>query len=474
MGNQNSSAETEYPSTEAGEQVAVDGKVASSSPSQSTSASSSPRQRRRIGGRRKKLELSQEQLYVACRRVENIIYEFRQRAGTELVCAQLHRTWDSHFDQILEAWDGLTLPARRCMVQNMREMVIKRARVLHRIVVVDKGARRHSHKEKERIVSKLMEKIVSELFDTDVLYTDQKLLKLLGSILETGGGSECPPLVVAEVYHSFDITEESMKRSQSTNHLQKSLSADGSKQRSLEDMRWLRRQESSACVVDLLSFLPRELEMESRKALTIKLVTEMRNAFLVHFAVLMFGELIDDYDSVVHKYEYGSESETECHTSETEWSDIEEDSEEANEEDSEEPNEDDIDEAEDEENDGDSLDSDSVGIVIGSVPPPMDEGLSRSQTTPASWPVGAPKDNTAAPLSSNGVEVVAQDISSPKLREDETKQSATKVPKRQQKQQQTQGVGGVVVGTGTGNAREAKLNLGKQSPGAAPVVVASR
>lgn len=338
-------------------------------------------------------ELSQEQLYLACRRVENVIYEFRQRAGTELVCAQLHRTWESHFDQIVIAWDGLTLPARRCMVQNMREKVIKRARALHRIVVKDKSRRRLPHKEKERIVSKLMEKICSELFDTDVLYNDHNLLSVLGNILECGGGSECPPLVVAEVYHSFDVTEESIKRSRSTNHVQNnsSLNKHGQTQRSVEDMRWLRRQESSACVVDLLSFLPQEMELEARKALTIKLVSEMRNAFLVHFAVLVFGELIDDYDSVVRKYEYGSESETECATSETDWSDSDVE-----------------DESEGVDEYVDSLDSDEgIGIVIeatSDVPEPRDVEFSgKSLTTPRSWTVGEQQYQQVA-LSDNGVD----------------------------------------------------------------------
>jgi hypothetical protein len=80
-----------------------------------------------------------------------------------------------------------------------------------------------------------------------------------------------------------------------------------------------RRNSGSRTIHTLLAFIPNSgMDPISRKELTVELLLEMRNAFLVHFAVLMVSELYDDQAVVKDKYESDMDTDVQSETDQEE------------------------------------------------------------------------------------------------------------------------------------------------------------
>ncbi len=80
-----------------------------------------------------------------------------------------------------------------------------------------------------------------------------------------------------------------------------------------------RRNSGSRTIHTLLAFIPHSgMDPISRKELTVELLLEMRNAFLVHFAVLMVSELYDDQIAVKDKYESDMDTDVQSETDQEE------------------------------------------------------------------------------------------------------------------------------------------------------------
>jgi hypothetical protein len=80
-----------------------------------------------------------------------------------------------------------------------------------------------------------------------------------------------------------------------------------------------RRNSGSRTIHTLLAFIPNSgMDPISRKELTVELLLEMRNAFLVHFAVLMVSELYDEQIAVKDKYESDMDTDVQSETDQEE------------------------------------------------------------------------------------------------------------------------------------------------------------
>jgi len=261
------------------------------------------------------------------------------RAGTEDVCRQIQSTWIDERERLVHTWHKLTDPAKRALIADIREKVVSRGRILYG-VIAPKGTSTH---KKYRVVRKLVEKTSSELFDTSIVYDDLALPLLLDDILKHGGGGEVIPIgLQMEVENAIGDTEEVEQLLQKAlntggNESTDSMNSHDSKENndrrsgSVNSMAANRsinsihsgfypsghstakmRPGPSRTIQDLTSSmvpfqgLPKPLHVE----LVLNLLVEFRNAFLVHFAILVFSELFDDQSKVQHKYEYTSDSET--------------------------------------------------------------------------------------------------------------------------------------------------------------------
>mmetsp|Transcript_16288 Transcript_16288/g.28857 ORF Transcript_16288/g.28857 Transcript_16288/m.28857 type:complete len:315 (+) Transcript_16288:309-1253(+) len=269
------------------------------------------------------------------------IATFRARAGTSDICATLLSSWQKEKSRIEETWSKMSDPARRAMIMNIRESVLLRAKILHNVV----EPRALRSQQKAKAVRKLMEKVAFELFDTNIVYDNVELPRLVEDILtKRGGGPQVPFGLGLEVSQTFDAqvrrfskmsVNNSLDAAESTSTSSKGSDEENSSQMvnarsasslqgyfSTDMSKTARHNNGSRTIEKLLSFIPEAgLDPATRKQLTLELLLEMRNAFLVHFAILVFSELFDDKDAVLHKYEYDSDSDTDVGFSDT---DIEE------------------------------------------------------------------------------------------------------------------------------------------------------
>lgn len=405
--------------------------------------------------------LSKKEAELEIARVRSRIREFKRRAGTEELSADLYESWQREKERVVKTWLQLSDPGRRALIMNAREKVVSRARMLHSVV----APQNISAYNKNKIVRKLMEKCCHELFDINVVYDEKALPLLVEDVLSKhGGGNEIPVGLLMEVNNTFDIecyryaaisessntgsaiwnevgnmlgfrSESDEQRSPSSpqnynsnmktttmmspssprgeafsssepesesnedvtapentassempsllkvkvsnsssdnlyststsraNKFAKSPSSansSGSEEDRDDDLsktteqkvieihdahgnpsnvlvdsqsvnslqgyysrnakKNARRKSSSKSIRNILSFVSEGLDIETRRKLTIETLLALRSAFLVHFAILVFSELFDDTDRVIHKYEY-SDSDTDVADSAT---DIEE------------------------------------------------------------------------------------------------------------------------------------------------------
>ncbi len=303
-------------------------------------------------------------------RVRKKIQAFRAHAGTHDVCSQLLGSWESEGDRIRETWKKLSDPARRALIMNARERVINRARMLYSLVACSK---KKNAQAKSRLVRRLMEKVAYELYDTSIVYGDDSLPDFIPQVLEKhGGGDQIPFGLLFEVNRAFEHECRKWSLSQAdsenisdlietkTSEVQSqhdnsgsdsdesstisrspasSISSTGGSSPVLVNSRSVnslqgyyshsasqreKRKSPSYSIRSLLSFVPRGLDPVTRKALTLEFLLEMRNAFLVHFAILVFSELFDESTEVIYKYEYNSDSDTDIDGNETDYDEEEE------------------------------------------------------------------------------------------------------------------------------------------------------
>ncbi|GBG34451.1 Hypothetical Protein FCC1311_106752 [Hondaea fermentalgiana] len=381
--------------------------------------------------------LSGKEAELEVNRVRNRISEFRKRAGTESLSAELYESWVREKDRVVKTWLRLTDPGRRALIMNAREKVVSRARVLHAVV----APQNISAYNKNKIVRKLMEKCCFELFDINVVYDDKGLPNLVEDVLaKHGGGNEIPVGLLVEINNTFEVErrqhasssvsrtpsgiwnevgymlglhaevdevaavndnrsvgaplESDEEEDEAANASSASGESADQEQQSipetlaiklssagpssgnesddtfpLEDhtetafdsnldqktieladkdgntnsvlvnnnsvnsfqgyysrnaKKNARRMSSSKSIRNILSFVSEGLDMDMRRKLTTETLLALRSAFLVHFAILVFSELFDDEERVIHKYEY-SDCDTDAGDSATDIDDDDED-----------------------------------------------------------------------------------------------------------------------------------------------------
>ena len=245
------------------------------------------------------LAQQQHTLALHCREVSRRVKVFRQRCGDGAVCRQLHVTWVSNVLAVQAAWKGLTVSARHALLANVRRMVLVRARSL--TVIIAGGGRgggggsgagssgNEDHCERRvrrNRTEQLLELCCGELSDADwMVHSPTRLLALVQSTLEHNGSEDVPEDLVEDVERACRDSDPGGGE------------IDGGKEGGRGTLR------------SLLS-IPRgdaTLSPAQRASLVLSVVSSLRNAFLVNFAVLCFSELFDDPHEVFKKYAFTEE-----------------------------------------------------------------------------------------------------------------------------------------------------------------------
>ncbi len=102
------------------------------------------------------------------RRVKARTQSFAMRSGGNEICSTLSASFEENEDVLKKSWIALSPNGRRELILEVRRLVLKRARTLHEVI----AGSMNREVDKSKVISKLMQKCATEIYDTDWLVSE--------------------------------------------------------------------------------------------------------------------------------------------------------------------------------------------------------------------------------------------------------------------------------------------------------------